>query len=230
MEKSVKILIATTKSWNIDNAKRFKSRHERIADTEFVTNKEGLLKTAREWRPDYIFLPHWSWRIPKEIHEDYKCIGFHMTDLPFGRGGSPLQNLIEMGVQTTKITAFEITEEMDAGGIYMQLPLFIGCGNAEQILRNMSDTIFNTMIPSILIDKKKPEPQKGEVVEFRRRTPEQSNMEKENVGFSFVYDFIRMLDGEGYPPAFIYVNGMKIEFRNARKDYKKVTGTFEICE
>ena len=30
----------------------------------------------------------------QEIHENYKCIIFHMTDLPFGRGGSPLQNLI----------------------------------------------------------------------------------------------------------------------------------------
>ena len=45
--------------------------------------------------PRYVFIPHWSYIIPAEIFEKFECIVFHMTYLPFGRGGSPLQNLIE---------------------------------------------------------------------------------------------------------------------------------------
>ena len=47
--------------------------------------------------PRYVFFLHWSTRIPREIFEQHECVVFHMTDLPFGRGGSPLQNLILRG-------------------------------------------------------------------------------------------------------------------------------------
>ena len=44
--------------------------------------------------PRYVFFPHWSHRIEAGIHKRFECVIFHTTDLLFGRGGSPLQNLI----------------------------------------------------------------------------------------------------------------------------------------
>ena len=73
--------------------------------------------------PRYIFFPHWSWKIPKEIYEHYECVAFHMTDLPYGRGGSPLQNLIVREKYYTQISAFRVTEGMDEGPIYLKHPL-----------------------------------------------------------------------------------------------------------
>jgi methionyl-tRNA formyltransferase len=70
-----------------------------------------------------IFFVHWHWKIPPEIHGKYNCIGFHATDLPFGRGGSPIKNLLKLGYKKTKITAFRIVEEMDAGPIYLKKTL-----------------------------------------------------------------------------------------------------------
>ena len=35
-----------------------------------------------------------------------------MTDLPYGRGGSPLQNLIIRGFESTKISAIEFKMEL----------------------------------------------------------------------------------------------------------------------
>src|SRR5262245_11007285 len=55
----------------------------------------------------YIFFPHWSSIVPAVITQAFECIAFHMTDLPYGRGGSPLQNLIANGATKTKITAFK---------------------------------------------------------------------------------------------------------------------------
>ena len=48
----------------------------------------------------------------------YNCVCFHMTAVPYGRGGSPLQNLIIQGFSSTLITALKMVKELDAGGVY----------------------------------------------------------------------------------------------------------------
>ena len=55
-----------------------------------------------------------------------------MTDLPFGRGGSPLQNLIKNRFSETVITAIECSKEIDAGDIYLKEKLSLN-GSAEEI-------------------------------------------------------------------------------------------------
>jgi len=90
------IIIATTKSWNIKNAQKFKKENESKYNTTIITNKDELtFEKVKLINPEYILFPHWSWIIPKEIFENFTCVVFHMTDLPFGRGGSPLQNLLK---------------------------------------------------------------------------------------------------------------------------------------
>ena len=81
-------------------------------------NLKFKLDEIRRINPEYIFFPHWSYIIPKEIFSNYQCIVFHMTDLPYGRGGSPLQNLILAGKKKTKISAIDVVEEIDAGDIF----------------------------------------------------------------------------------------------------------------
>lgn len=91
----MKIIVATVKSWNIERAEELQRKYEGIHEIVIYTNKEGFsLKNICDFQPDYIFLPHWSYIIPREITDNWECVVFHMTDLPYGRGGSPLQNLI----------------------------------------------------------------------------------------------------------------------------------------
>ena len=68
-----------------------------------IKNKDNLnLNLLSELNPAYIFFPHWRWIIPEEIFSKYKCIGFHTSNLPHGRGGSPIQNqIIERIYKTT---------------------------------------------------------------------------------------------------------------------------------
>ena len=90
-------VIATIKSWNINNCRKLA---EQFPDHNFriVTEKEELTyKTLSDIKPEFVFFPHWSWLIPEEVYEHFNCVVFHMTDLPFGRGGSPLQNLLVRG-------------------------------------------------------------------------------------------------------------------------------------
>ena len=57
---------------------------------------------------------------------------FHMTDVLYGRGGSPLQNFIIRGHKETKLTAMKCVKELDAGPVYLKEFLSL-LGNAEEI-------------------------------------------------------------------------------------------------
>ena len=49
------------------------------------------------------------------------------------------------------------------------------------------------------------------ITTFKRRKPEESNIENLKT-LDQIYDYIRMLDGEGYPKAFIETEHFKVEF------------------
>lgn len=117
---------------------------------------------------DYIFVPFWSWYIPASIYDNWKVIIFHCTELPFGRGGSALQNLIIRGIKDTKISAIRCVKEIDAGDIYMQRYLHIGKGTADEIYDTADRIIREDMIPYILQVNPEPKPQVGEPVYFEK--------------------------------------------------------------
>jgi len=85
------------------------------------------------------------------------------------------------------------------------------------------------MIPYLLRNKITPKPQKGKIVIFKRRMPEDSKI-PENLTFDKVYDYIRMLDAEGYPPSFLETKNLKFEFKNAIKKNKYIEAKVYITE
>ncbi len=225
-----KILIATIKSWNINNALKFKDMVGDQYDINVVSDKNDLnSSTLKKLNPLYIFFPHWSWIIPEEVYSVYECIVFHMTDLPYGRGGSPLQNLILNKMYKTKISAIKVEKDLDSGLVYLKRNLIIENGSAEKIYKRASDIIFSKMIPFILKYKPMPKTQQGKIVVFKRRNPGESDLLKAEINnLRDIYDFIRMLDAEGYPKAFINKNGLKISFSNIHRLNNKLYGKYEI--
>jgi len=199
-------------------------------DAFYILNKENLTyEKLNEINPEYVFFPHWSYIIPSKIYENFNCIIFHMTDLPFGRGGSPLQNLISRGIYKTKISAIRCSSILDGGDIYLKKDLDLSEGKASEIYAK-AGIIVSQMIDEIVSKKMKPTPQKGEPICFKRRTPAESNMsELENL--RQVYDYIRMLDAEGYPKAFL-INNKKIrfEFNDASFEDGKISAHVEIMK
>lgn len=224
-----KYLIATIKSWNIRNFSRLKKI---FPDSDFLmVNKrdELTLSLLKSYKPKYVFFPHWSWIIPKEIYSNYNCVVFHMTDLPFGRGGSPLQNLLVRGIYNTKISAIKACPGVDTGPVYFQETIDISEGNADEILTRVSDIVFTKMIPRFLEEELLPVEQDGKVVSFKRRKPEESEI-PDGLSQRQIYDYIRMLDGEGYPTAFKRYDGGRIYFTNARLENNIVTATAKFVE
>ena len=174
-----------------------------------------------------IFFLHWSSIIPPEIYEEFECIIFHMTALPYGRGGSPLQNLILNGHKETLLTAFRCVRELDAGPIYLQRPLELD-GPAWQIFERARNLMVD-MVEAICRDNPNPIPQSGTAVVFKRRKPEDSNLHLVD-NTDQAYDMIRMLDAKGYPHAFLESGGLRFEFTDVTHEKTGLRATVTITK
>lgn len=188
---------------------------------EFTDRKLSALN------PTWVFIPHWSYIIPKGIYDTFTCVVFHMTDLPFGRGGSPLQNLIVRGFKNTMISAIHVSAGMDTGAIYLKKPLTLE-GTAQEIFIRSAEIIKN-MIVEIIDKNPLPIEQSGEVVEFKRRKPEEGDISKLS-SLTDVYDYIRMLDAESYPHAFVDIGNLRIEFTSANLVNDSLTAYVRITK
>lgn len=211
----MKNIIVSNRKWNskyIDIIAR-----KTGSEIFYIDNIDDLIyENLKEINPNKIFFFHWSYIIPEKIYNSFECIIFHMTDLPFGRGGSPLQNLIQRGIYSTKISALRCVKELDAGPIYMKKDLSLH-GNAEEIYMRASKVCCD-MVIEIINNEVMPVAQNGEVTVFKRRKPTDSNIAALDSLVS-VYDYIRMLDADGYPHAFVEVGNLRFEFdRAALKD------------
>ena len=187
----------------------------------FIGSPEELMRAQlRTINPRFVFFLHWSWKVPDEIIEKFECVCFHMTDVPYGRGGSPLQNLILSGHRQTKLTALQMSKEFDAGPVYCKEPLSLEGGAEEIYLR--AGRLSAKMIEYIIKHEPQPQPQQGRSVTFKRRRPEQSEVGKLR-SLEELHDFIRMLDAEGYPRAFFQHAGFRFELsRSALYDGRVV--------
>ncbi len=217
-------VLANTKPWNVEVFRR--RRTELPGQWTLIENKDDLtLARLALIGPRYVFLPHWSWRVPDEIVEQFECVCFHMTDVPYGRGGSPLQNLILRGHDETRLSALRMVHELDAGPVYMKRPLLL-TGAALEIYERAAELTFD-MIGEIVRTEPQPKMQVGEPVVFNRRNPSQSELPRIGSPTS-VYDFIRMLDAESYPRAFVDWGDFRLEFEDSKLEGDRVVAKVSI--
>ena len=217
-------VIASQRPWNKNLADGLFSKTGQ--SFILITTPEELVEERlRQINPAYIFFPHWSTKIPSSIWENYESIIFHMTDLPYGRGGSPLQNLILRGHPSTMLSAIRCVEGFDAGPVYLKQPLSLS-GSAQEIFTR-TDELIESMIVHILNTRPIPTPQVGEPTIFKRRKPEDSHLGNVQ-SLNEIYDMIRMLDAEGYPKAFFDVNDFRFEFNHAKYDGDSIQANVTI--
>jgi len=194
---------------------------------QFAATPDELEEVAnQEPQPKYIFFLHWNRKLSEQFVKRHKCVCFHMTDVPYGRGGSPLQNLIQRGHRETRLSALRMVEQMDAGPVYMKKPLSLE-GSAEEIYLRAGQ-LSAEMISEIITKDLEPVPQVGTPVIFKRRLPSQSKIPENCRDLQTLHDFIRMLDADGYPPAFIDFAGFRFEFSRSALADDKVTADVRV--
>lgn len=212
----MKIVIACSKSWfGISNY--LKNNHQ----ISLITNKNELtLENIKKINPNLIFFPHWSWKVPSEIHQKYKCILFHTAPLPFGRGGSPIQNLILLGYKKSPVCALKMVEELDSGPIYTQREISLE-GPLSNIFKRLN-IVVNDLIKELIELLPEPIIQKGNESYFRRLN-EDDNKIPYTGSLEEFYDRVRMLDDSSYPNPFLEYGDYIIEFNKAEFDNGKLT-------
>ena len=206
-----KYVIACSKRWFIDHQIRFVSLKKFVLITE---KKKLNLKNLKKINPKYIFFPHWSFILKQEIYKNYYCIGFHSSDLPNGRGGSPIQNQILKGKKNTKITSIKYNQLLDSGDWIYKTKLNLS-GDLDDIFKRSSKIIKN-QINMIIKNKFKLKKQKGKIYKFKRLKISNSEIKKNESKLINIYDKIRMLDSEEYPRAYFKLGKIRIELSEAK--------------
>lgn len=98
-----------------------------------ITNPKELVLDSRSC----IFFPYWSWKVEKDILDNNLCIGFHTGEIS---GGSPIQNLIRRGVESTRIKMFKMNNTIDGGEIIDMAPISL-LGSLEEIILRQTEVI-----------------------------------------------------------------------------------------
>lgn len=217
------IIFASCKSWHKPLFESLKSKFE--LNWIYVSTPSELESVIDAANLKYIFFLHWNWLVPETIWKRHECVCFHMTDVPYGRGGSPLQNLILAGHKETKLTALRMVSEIDAGPVYTKRPLKLE-GRAQEIYVR-AGALSGDIIEWMIENEPAPINQEGEAVFFKRRKPEQSRL-PETGSLPSTYDFIRMLDADGYPYAFIDHGEFILKLSKAKLENGRLIAEVEI--
>lgn len=214
----MRIVICSSKSWfelnpSISNAHFVK----------YLQSKDQLsIEALIEFKPDYVFFIHWNWIVKKEIHDNFNCVVFHTAPLPYGRGGSPIQNLILEGFDKSPVCAIKMTKELDSGPIYASSYVSL-TGSLKDIFSRLN-VVVNDLIVEITENNPSAIPQHGEPHIFKRLTIKDNEIPM-GLELEEIYDRIRMVDHKDYPNAFITYGNTKIEFSSA----ELVRDTIEVA-
>ena len=204
----MKIVIASSKQWfKVSDGLKINNK------ILFIKKKSDLtFQNLKKFDPQLVFFPHWSWKVPTKIHNNFCCIVFHTAPLPFGKGGSPIQNLIIRGYRNSPVCALRMVEGLDSGPIYIKKDLSLN-GSLTEILARLN-LIINELIIELINFLPPPIKQKGQGTYFKR-LDSNDNLIPQNISLEEVFDRIRMLDDPSYPKSFIKYGDFIIEFSEA---------------
>ena len=193
----------------------------------FISKKEDLNTYVKNNNPDKIFFFHWSYIIPDNIINNHTCINIHTSNLPDGKGGSPLQNQIIDGIINTKVNALKMTNVVDGGPLYNSIPITLQ-GNLFDIWGTIRDASYH-MILDIIENNLEPRDQMEDdnFVKYKRRYNNEIPFKDSNE-LTDIYDFIRMLDCDGYPNAYMIIGNYKLEFSRASFDGSNIISDVKI--
>jgi methionyl-tRNA formyltransferase len=187
----------------------------------FLTEKKyDFIETKK---PAYIkiFFLHWNYIVPEHIFKNYECINIHTSNLPEGKGGSPIQNQIIDNIKHTRVNALKMTNDgLDAGPIYCSKNISLQ-GNIFDIWNIITETAY-LLINEIINNNLKPIEQEKSIEKIYKRRKDNSIPFDEETNIEKIYDFIRMLDSNDYPDPYIIVNGYKLSFNRAKFNGKNI--------
>ena len=219
----INYVVASSKDWFQEHPKT--RQYSSLNIVEIKTKNELNLELLEKINPRYIFFPHWNWKVDSEIFERHECVVFHTAPLPFGRGGSPIQNLILRNIEKTPVCALRMTEILDGGPIYDSIEVTLD-GTITEIFSKIAVCVEKLII-KICQENIEPKEQSGAVVTFNRLTYADNELKSE-YSIKELYDRIRMVDGEGYKNAYINFGDYKIDITDSQIENNEIVAKIRL--
>ena len=198
MIKKIQILIDNSKSWMNNYAKDFVQELKSYGYLCNLINDYKKVSTG-----DLLILLSCE-NIFKKLNLNKFNIVVHESDLPLGRGWSPLTHQILEGKNEITVTLFEASETVDKGPYYLKQKIsFRGNELVNEIRKKQAETTFS-LIKEFLkrhpkIEKK---PMIGKGSYYKKRLPKDSELDIEK-SIKKNFNLLRVVDNERYP-AFFY--------------------------
>ncbi|SHG34319.1 methionyl-tRNA formyltransferase [Fodinibius roseus] len=205
----IQILIDNPNSWIIPYAQQLVDELSSEHESKLVHESSGVSEG------DILVLLGCG-EIFKDLELNEHNLVVHESDLPRGRGWSPLTWQILEGKDEIPVTLFEAVDEVDAGPIYFQKTITFEGHELVDELREKQARATIKLIKKFINQYPNIEgkPQKGEATYYSRRTPKNSELDI-NKTIEEQFNLLRVCDNERYP-AFFYRNGRKYKIKIAK--------------
>lgn len=188
-----------------------------LLDWLTVGHRVQWVHDKKDLRPgDFCFYLSCAEIVPANILSQYRHnLVVHESDLPKGKGWSPLTWQILEGKNRIPVTLFEATEKVDSGVIYAQEWLeFKGHELVDELRKGQATATINLCkrfvndYPQIL---EKARQQAGEESYYPRRRETDSELDPQQ-SIEAQFNLLRVVDNKLYPAIF-YLNGQRYFLR-----------------
>ena len=194
-------ILADPRSWIVPCVKKLKDKISlKGYNAKFITSKEKIEKG------DILIIVGWERILSKNYLRLNKYnLVVHESDLPKGKGWSPLTWQILEGKNKVTITLFEADEKVDDGLIYFQdVMVFRGDELVDELRKKQCQKTIELVLkflnsyPNITGEK-----QKGKETFYKKREPIDSKIEA-NKPIAEIFNNFRVADNKRYPVFFEY--------------------------
>lgn len=142
----------------------------------------------------------------------------HESDLPKGKGWSPLFWQILEGKNNVKAVLFEADSKLDAGPIYLKENIKLSGVELHKEIRLKQAQVTLKLCWRFLLNypNLRPKKQKGKETTYKKRTSENSELDPQ-LSLASQFNLLRIVDNEEFP-AFFHFRGQKY-ILSIRKSY-----------
>lgn len=203
----IQLLIDNPDSWIIPYANRLRNELQECGHIVNIINKHKDVTKG-----DILILLSCERKFNNLKLNNHNLV-VHESDLPKGKGWSPITWQILEGKNEITISLFEAAQEIDAGHIYLQKKI---CFNGFELIDEIKHIQGLSTIELILdfitnIDKIISRPQIGESTFYERRLDKHSELDI-NKTILEQFNLLRVCDNERYP-AWFELNGIKYKIK-----------------
>lgn len=170
---------------------------------------------------DICFVLSWESLVRSDFRGKFDhSIVVHASELPEGRGWSPLTWQVLEGRTELPLTLFEAVDAVDAGPVYIRSSIQTSGLELIDQLRDLlgSEIVRMCLEFTVLVEEDRVlgEPQEGRPTFYRRRTPSDSQLNPD-MTIRDQFNLLRVVDNDRYP-AFFEIGDAVYELRISRRD------------